>query len=73
MDQREDLARITAPTLVITGSHDQSTTPADGAFLAARIEGAQLVALPAAHLSNIEAAPAFNAALTSFLLGDPTS
>jgi 3-oxoadipate enol-lactonase len=71
MDQREDIARITAPTLVITGSHDQSTTPADGAFVAARIEGSQLVALPAAHLSNIEAAPAFNAALTSFLLGDP--
>jgi 3-oxoadipate enol-lactonase len=71
MDQREDIARITAPTLVITGSHDQSTPPADGVFIASRIAGAQLVAHPAAPLSNIAAAPAFIAALTSFLRPPP--
>jgi 3-oxoadipate enol-lactonase len=69
MDQREEVARIEAPTLVITGTHDASTPPSDGAFLAAQIAGARLVELPAAHLSNIEAAPAFNDALASFLKG----
>ena len=67
MDQRDEVAAIAAPTLVIVGTHDASTPPADGAFLAERIAGARLVELDAAHLSNIEAAPAFNAALASFL------
>jgi hypothetical protein len=35
--------------------------------LAAAIVGARLVELPAAHLSNIEAAAAFNAAASDFL------
>ena len=40
---------------------------ADGRFLAERIPGARLAELDASHLSNIEAAPAFNATLASFL------
>ena len=67
MDQRESVSRITVPTLVIAGAHDVATPPADGRFLAERIQGARYVELPAAHLSNIEAAPAFTAALTEFL------
>jgi 3-oxoadipate enol-lactonase len=67
MDQREEVKAIAAPTLVIVGSHDGATPPADGRFLAERIPGARLIELDAAHLSNIEAAPAFNAALASFL------
>jgi 3-oxoadipate enol-lactonase len=67
MDQRDALAAIAAPTLVIVGTQDGATPPADGRFLAERIPGARLVELDAAHLSNIEAAPAFNAALASFL------
>ena len=67
MDQRDEVARIAAPTLVIAGTHDAATPPADGRFLAERIPGARIVELDAAHLSNIEAAPAFNAALASFL------
>jgi 3-oxoadipate enol-lactonase len=67
MDQREDVAAIATPTLVIVGTHDGATPPADGRFLAERIPGARLAELDAAHLSNIEAAPAFNAALASFL------
>jgi 3-oxoadipate enol-lactonase len=67
MDQRDELAAIGAPTLVIVGTHDGATPPADGRFLAERIPGARLAELDAAHLSNIEAAPAFNAALASFL------
>jgi 3-oxoadipate enol-lactonase len=67
MDHRDAIARIAATTLVIAGSHDVATPPADGRFLAERIRNAQYVELPAAHLSNIEAAPQFNAAVTDFL------
>jgi 3-oxoadipate enol-lactonase len=67
MDQRADIARIGAPTLVVTGTHDLSTPPSAGRFLAERIPGARYVELPAAHLSNVEAAAGFNAALTAFL------
>ncbi|HET9109947.1 MAG TPA: 3-oxoadipate enol-lactonase [Ktedonobacterales bacterium] len=69
MDQREILAHITAPSLVITGAHDVATPPADGRFLANSIPGAQYLELEAAHLSNIEAASAFNDAIVRFLTG----
>jgi 3-oxoadipate enol-lactonase len=66
-DQRETIATITARTLVIAGAADLATTPADGQFIAARIAGARYVELPAAHLSNIEAAEAFTTTLLRFL------
>ena len=67
-DLRADVASITAPTLVIAGEHDPVTTVADAAWLAAQIGGARTVTLPASHISNIEAADAFTAALRRFLL-----
>ncbi|HEY5307427.1 MAG TPA: 3-oxoadipate enol-lactonase [Casimicrobiaceae bacterium] len=67
MDQRDAVAAISAPTLVITGTHDLATPAADGRFIAERIKGSTCVELDAAHLSNIEAAPAFTAALLAFL------
>lgn len=69
MDQRAILSRITAPTLVITGALDAVTPPVDGRFLANAIPGAQYLELEAAHLSNIEAASAFNDAIARFLTG----
>ena len=66
-DLREALARIHARTLVIAGSHDAATPPADGRFLAERIPGARYVELAAAHLSNIEAPERFTADLITFL------
>jgi 3-oxoadipate enol-lactonase len=69
MDQRETIGTIGVPTLVIAGTHDIPTPPTDGRFIADRINGALYVELAAAHLSNIEAAPAFTAALTDFLSG----
>jgi 3-oxoadipate enol-lactonase len=62
-DLRDSLARITAPTLVISGSADLGATPEQGRELAHGIAGARFVELPAAHLSNVEAANAFNALL----------
>lgn len=67
MDQRVSAHAIAAATLVIAGTHDVATPPTDGRSLADSISGAQYVELPAAHLSNIEAAEAFNAALLKFL------
>ncbi len=68
MDQRSEIATITAPTLVISGTHDISTPPSEAEFLAAHIPGAQLVELDAAHISNIEASAAFTETVLRFLL-----
>jgi 3-oxoadipate enol-lactonase len=67
MDQRDLLTRITAPTLVICGTQDPATPPEHGRFIAERVKGARLVELEASHLSNVEAAPAYNRTLLEFL------
>jgi 3-oxoadipate enol-lactonase len=66
-DLRGDIARIRAPTLVISGSADLPTPPSDGQFLAAQIPGARFVQLCAAHLSNQELPEEFSALLCEFL------
>ena len=70
MDQRTELSRITAPTLVIGGKHDKATPPEHGELIARSIPGAKYVELNAAHLSNWEVAQAFTQQLLSFLLAD---
>jgi 3-oxoadipate enol-lactonase len=67
MDLREEAVRVSVPTLVIAGSDDVATPPADGRFLASAIAGAAYVELAAAHLSNVEAAARYTAAALSFL------
>ena len=66
-DLREVLPRIQARTLVIAGTHDAATPPADGRFVAEKVQGARYVELAAAHLSNIEAAARFTADVVAFL------
>jgi 3-oxoadipate enol-lactonase len=66
-DFRESIAQIRTPTLVISGTHDAGTTPADGKFIASQIPGAHYVELDAAHLSNIEQQEAFTEAVSKFL------
>lgn len=58
---------IGLPTLIITGARDSATTPSDGRAIADRVLGAQYLELPAAHLSNIEAASAFTMEVGRFL------
>ena len=70
MDQRADLARVAAPTLVIAGTYDQAPTPEAARAWASMIPNAGFVELPAAHLSNIGAAAEFNQQVITFLLGD---
>jgi 3-oxoadipate enol-lactonase len=67
MDQRENIASIRVPTLVICGAKDPVTTVADGQFLVDRIPRARLLELPTAHLSNIEAPAQFSSEVLSFL------
>src|SRR5688572_30894027 len=57
------LFRSTAKTLVIGGTKDTGTTPAMAQSIAGSIPEAKLVMLEAAHLTNIELADEFNAAL----------
>jgi 3-oxoadipate enol-lactonase len=67
MDQREAIAAITAPTLVITGAQDPATPLEHSEELVARIPGADLVVLDASHLANVEQPEDFTAAVVDFL------
>ncbi|WP_439851751.1 3-oxoadipate enol-lactonase [Pseudomonas syringae] len=69
-DFREQVAGINLPTLVVCGTGDAVTTPADGRFIAERIQDAQIVELPAAHLSSVEAGEAFTAPVLAFLAAE---
>jgi 3-oxoadipate enol-lactonase len=67
-DMRDDLARISRPTLVIGGEHDTVTVASDSVLMAQAIPGASLLMLPAVHLSNIEFPEAFIEGVLHFLL-----
>ncbi|HXM99250.1 MAG TPA: 3-oxoadipate enol-lactonase [Candidatus Dormibacteraeota bacterium] len=67
MDYREKISAMQSPVLVISGSNDPGTTPADGQYIASRIPGAIYSELPASHLSNVEAAEQFTAQVLRFL------
>jgi 3-oxoadipate enol-lactonase len=55
IDLRDDLARITVPTLVISGAEDQALPPEHQQAIADGIPGAELLTVsPAAHLANLE-------------------
>ena len=66
MDFRNSNPRVTAPTLVIVGKQDPATPPVAGEEIARQIKGAKLVALDAAHISNIEQPKAFTEAVLGF-------
>jgi len=69
-DAPSRLATIEVPALVVCGSKDTLTTPADAAEVASLIPGAQLVTLKGAgHGLMLEAAPDFNEAVLRFLAG----
>lgn len=66
-DLRGQLARITAPTLLIAGLRDEVTTPADARFMLDHIAHASYAGIEAAHLSNLEAPQQFTDLLLAFL------
>ena len=57
--QLELLAQIRVPTLVVAGSRDEATPPAQSVQLCEGIVGASLVSLEAAHQSALEQPEAF--------------
>jgi 3-oxoadipate enol-lactonase len=67
MDQWRSVSTIDRPTLVVSGTHDAVTPPADGREMSARIEGSRYVELDASHISNVEAAQRFTAEVMQFL------
>jgi len=70
MDQRGDLERITASTLVIAGAEDPGTPPSIALGIHSSIKGSSLVVIPrAAHLANVEQPDRYNRALLDHLGG----
>jgi pimeloyl-ACP methyl ester carboxylesterase len=69
-DSRPALAGISIPTLVVVGSEDALTPPADSEAMAAAIPGARLTTIPGAgHLAPMERPGAVAAALSDFFGG----
>ena len=64
----EEIAAITAPTLVIAGDHDVAT-PWQGQSdrIVRRIRDAEVAMMPCGHLASVEMPEAFGLALKSFL------
>lgn len=63
-----ELERITAPTLVVVGEHDEVTPPRTSQRLAEGIAGARYVEIPGAgHLANQERPDAFNDVIAEFV------
>jgi 3-oxoadipate enol-lactonase len=67
-DFREQIRAIQAPTLVVCGDADAVTTVEHGRFLQFNIPAAELLVLPAAHLSNVQAAAQFTQGVLAFLV-----
>jgi pimeloyl-ACP methyl ester carboxylesterase len=67
-DRTTALAGIRVPTLIIHGTEDQYIPAAEAQAMHRGIAGSEYVNLPApGHLSNVDSAPRFNAALEGFL------
>ena len=67
MDLRRAIIAIDRPVLVVSGRDDAVASEADIAALTGAIRGARHVALDCRHISNIEEAAAFDAAVIAFL------
>jgi 3-oxoadipate enol-lactonase len=68
MDLRDELPRISAPTLALAGADDPATPPDHLEYIAKSVPGASLVVIPdAAHLANLERPAQVNAALLEHL------
>jgi len=67
-DQRERVAKIRVPTLVICGEDDKPTPPQLSEDLHAMIPGSRLALIPdAGHLTNIEQPKIFNRLVADFV------
>ncbi|MDQ0112301.1 alpha/beta fold hydrolase [Paenibacillus harenae] len=67
MDMRRTVALINSPTLVIAGQYDTVTLPSHSVLIAETVPNANLLMLPAVHLSNVEYEAEFLSAVLEFL------
>jgi 3-oxoadipate enol-lactonase len=68
MDHRPLLSKINAPTLVIAGRHDPTTTLEAGEFIAQHMPNARLAVLDTAHIANMEQPKEYADTVLGFLL-----
>lgn len=66
-DFTNEVSKILAPTLIISGTEDLVTTLIDGDFLMEKIPNSILAALKTAHISSIEKADDFTKLLIEFI------
>lgn len=66
-DLRTDAARVKAPSLIITGTHDPATPPANGRMLHTAIQHSSYVELNASHMSAWECGDEFARAVVEHL------
>lgn len=71
-DFREDVKKIKAETLVVTGDEDAVTNVAQAEALAKNISNAKLKILPARHLSGTELPETYAEMLVHFIVGEST-
>ncbi len=70
-DQRIDMKKITAPTLIVWGSDDDVTKLKDAKKIQSTIKGSGLVVIPnTGHFCFLEDSLYFNIILDAFLLGE---
>lgn len=70
-DVLQELAKVTAPTLIMVGERDLGTPVSASQAIHERIQGSKLVVVPGAlHLTNIEKADFFTRQLLTFLARD---
>ncbi|MDQ0060148.1 alpha/beta fold hydrolase [Paenibacillus harenae] len=67
MDMRRTVALINSPTLVIAGQYDTVTLPSHSVLIAETVPNANLLVLPAVHLSNVEYEAEFLSTVLEFL------
>ncbi len=68
MDFRDELSKISVPTMVVIGEKDPATIPEYGELISSKIPGVKTFVVPdAAHLSNIEQPAVYTEALKTFL------
>jgi 3-oxoadipate enol-lactonase len=67
MDLRETVKTIKAPALVIVGSDDQGTTPAEAGIIVNRVPNARGIILKGSHIINVEAPEAFTNEVLEFI------
>ena len=65
---KEDLARITTPTAIVSGDHDEAILRAHTDYLASAIPGAKEIILPdTSHFAMLQAPDEYNQAVLDFL------